>query len=377
MNHGQPTTDNRQLPIQPRLRVLALASYPIESASSRYRITQFIEPLAARGIDVTFSPFLDAALFADLYEPRKFLRRLPRLALATLRRLGAVFRALRADVVFVQREAMLFGPPVIEWIAARLLRRPLVLDLDDATYLHFDSPVYGRLATRLKWPGKVERLVRWSTAVVCGNPNIAADVHTLNAKTIVVPTVVDTRVFHPRDGANEVPVIGWIGTHTTYPFLERLQPVFDALAREHRFALTIIGSGRAGVDARPWSMEREADDFRSFDIGVYPLIDDAWNARKSGLKAAQYLASGIPFVMSPVGICATMGVPGETHFLATTDEEWLDALRRLLIDAELRAAMGRAGRRYAETHDTIDTAADALAEIIHATHDGRNWRAGL
>ena len=69
-----------------RLRVLALASYPIESASSRYRITQFIEPLAARGIDVTFSPFLDASLFADLYEPRRLLQRLPRLALATLRR---------------------------------------------------------------------------------------------------------------------------------------------------------------------------------------------------------------------------------------------------------------------------------------------------
>ena len=97
-----------------RVRVLALASYPIESASSRYRITQFIEPLAARGIDVTFSPFLDSALFADLYEPRRLLQRLPRLALATLRRLGTILRATRADVVFVQREAMLFGPPLVE-----------------------------------------------------------------------------------------------------------------------------------------------------------------------------------------------------------------------------------------------------------------------
>lgn len=364
MNPRQPTTDNRQPANQRRPRVLALASYPIESASSRYRITQFIAPLAARGIDVAFSPFLDAALFADLYEPRRFLRRLPRLAFAMLRRLGAVFRIARADVVFVQREAMLLGPPLIEWIAARLLRRPMVLDLDDATYLHFDSPVYGRLATRLKWPGKVERLVRWSRIVICGNPNIAADVRALGARTIVVPTVVDTRVFHPQEAANEVPVVGWIGTHTTYPFLERLRPVFDALAREHRFALTIIGSGRAGVDARPWRMEREADDFRSFDIGVYPLVDDGWNSRKSGLKAAQYLASGVPFVMSPVGICASMGVPGETHFLATTDEEWLDALRRLLTDAELRTRMGRAGRRFAETHDTIDTAADALADVL-------------
>jgi glycosyltransferase involved in cell wall biosynthesis len=356
-------------PGQPRTRVLALASYPIESASSRYRITQFIAPLRERGIDVAFSPFLDAALFTDLYAPRRMFRRLPRLALAMLRRLGAVVRAMHADVVFVQREAMLFGPPVIEWLAARVLRRPLVLDLDDATYLPFASPVYGALATRLKWPGKVERLVRWSSLVVCGNPNIAADVQARGAKTIVLPTVVDTRVFHPGE-TNAVPVVGWIGTHTTYPFLERLRPVLDALAREQRFELTIIGSGRAGVDTRPWRMDREADDFRSFDIGVYPLLDDEWNARKSGLKAVQFMASGVPFVMSPVGIGATLGVPGETHLLATTDDEWLAALRRLLTDPELRARMGRAGRRYAEEHCSIDKAADVLANCL-SSHERR------
>ena len=347
-----------------RLRVLALASYPIESASSRYRITQFIAPLAARGIDVTFSPFLDSALFADLYEPRRLVQRLPRLILATLRRLGAIVRAARADVVFVQREAMLFGPPLVEWIAARVLRRRMILDLDDATYLIYRSPVYGRLATWLKWPGKTDRLIRWSSVVTCGNPNIAADVRARGGEAIVVPTVVDTRLFHPRETTNDEPVIGWIGTHSTFPFVERLMPLFKQLAREHRFRLTIIGSGRSNADTRAWNMDSEAEDFRSFDIGVYPLADDAWNARKSALKAVQYMASAIPFVMSPVGVCATMGVPGETHLLATTDEEWLTALRRLLTDAELRARMGRAGRKFAEEYYSMDAAAEVLAKAF-------------
>ena len=347
-----------------RLRVLALASYPIESASSRYRITQFIAPLAERGIDVAFSPFLDASLFADLYEPRRLLQRLPRLALATLRRLGTILRIARADVVFVQREAMLFGPPLIEWIAARVLRRRMILDLDDATYLTYRSPVYGRLATLMKWPGKTDRLIRWSSVVTCGNPNIAADVRARGGEAMVVPTVVDTRVFHPRETLNEIPVIGWIGTHSTYPFLERLLPLFDQLAREHHFRLTIIGSGRVSIDTRPWSLDAEGEDFRSFDIGLYPLDDDAWNARKSALKAVQYMASAVPFVMSPVGICATMGVPDETHLLATTEEEWLAALRRLLTDAELRARMGRAGRRFAEENYSVDVVADALAKVF-------------
>ena len=357
----------------PRLRVLALASYPVEAASSRYRIVQFIDPLAERGVDVTFSPLLDSSLFASLYKPRKLLLRLPHVALRTLGRIGAVLRAARADVVWVQREAMLFGPPVIEWLTTRLLRRPLVLDLDDATWIPYESPVYGRLATLLKWPSKTGRLIRWSRTVTCGNPNIAAYVSARGAEAAVMPAIVDTRVFHPGERRTGIPMIGWIGTHGTYPFFERLLPLFERLAREATFRLTVVGSGReevrvpgVAVDNRPWRMEREAEDFRSLDIGVYPMPDDAWNAGKSGLKAVQYMASGVPFVMSPVGVCATMGISGETHLAAVTDDQWLDALRRLITDDNLRIRIGRTGRAFAEQHYSIDEQADALAGIIRA-----------
>jgi glycosyltransferase involved in cell wall biosynthesis len=354
------------------MRVLALASYPLEAASSRYRILQFVDPLAERGIDVRFSSFLDSDLFAALYAPKKLLPRVPLLAWRTLARVAGAWRAARADAVFVQREAMLAGPPVVEWIAARLLRRPMVLDLDDATWLAYDSPVYGRAASWLKWPSKTDRLIRWARVVVCGNPNIAAHVRELGAEAVVVPTVVDLRVFKPLDALpREVPAIGWIGTHGTFPFLERLLPLFERLAREQRFRLTIVGSGRdnvrvrgVDVDCRPWRLDREAEDFRALDVGVYPIADDAWSAGKSGFKAVQYMACGVPFVMSPVGVCATMGVAGETHFLARSDEEWLGALRRLLADAELRRRMGRAGRAFAEAHYALAAQAEALAAIL-------------
>lgn len=351
-----------------RIRVLALASYPVEAASSRFRIVQFIEPLARRGIDVTFSPFLDAALFDALYEPGRLLRRLPRLAIRTVARIGAVFRAMRADVVFVQREAMLFGPPVIEWLIARVLRRPLVLDLDDATWIAYASPVYGRMATLLKWPSKTDHLIRWARTVTCGSPNIAA--HTGG---VIVPTVVDTKRFRCSTDTPvcDTPTIGWIGTHGTWPFLERLLPVFERLAREARFRLVIVGSGRTSisvpgveVETRPWSLDREVEDFQSLDIGVYPLDDDEWSAGKSGFKAVQYMATGVPFVMSPVGVCATMGVAGETHLSAITDDDWLNALRRLVNDGELRRRMSAAGRAFAEKHYDIEAQTDALAEVI-------------
>jgi glycosyltransferase involved in cell wall biosynthesis len=355
-----------------RIRMLALASYPVEAASSRYRIVQFIEPLAARGIDVSFSPFLDSPLFAALYEPGRLLWRLPQVAWRTLLRFGSVVRAARADVVFVQREAMLFGPPVIEWLASRLLRRPLVLDLDDATWVPYASPVYGRLATFLKWPAKTDRLIRLARVVTCGSPNIAAYVRSRGSQAAIVPTVVDTRRFRPGAARSpEIPTIGWIGTHGTYPFLERLLPIFERLSRERPFRLTIVGSGRAEVrvagvevESRPWRMEREVADFQSLDVGIYPIADDEWSAGKAGFKAVQYMATGVPFVMSPVGVCATMGDPGRTHFAAVTDDDWLDALRLLLTDADLRHRMSIAGRAFAEQHYDVEAQADALAGIV-------------
>jgi glycosyltransferase involved in cell wall biosynthesis len=357
-----------------RIRVLALASYPVQAASSRYRVVQFIEPLAARGIDVTFSPFLNAPLFAALYKPGRIVWRLPLIAWRTLLRFGVLVRAMRADVVFVQREAMLFGPPVIEWLITRLLRRPLILDLDDATWIPYASPVYGRLATLFKWPAKTNLLIRWARSVTCGSPNIAAYVREHGGEATVVPTVVDTRRFRPGQAhAAETLTIGWIGTHGTFPYLDRLFPLFERLGDEVPFRLIVVGSGRdrlrvpgVDVESRPWTMEREVEDFQSLDIGVYPLTDDEWSAGKAGFKAVQYMATGIPFVMSPIGICATMGVPGQTHIAAISDDDWLNALRQLLNDAALRQRLSATARAFAEEHYGIEAQAEALAGVVRA-----------
>ena len=140
-----------------------------------------------------------------------------------------------------------------------------------------------------------------------------------------------------------MPVIGWIGTHSTYPYLESIFPALQDLARSHRFLLKIIGSGRdrirvpgVSVQTLDWSLEREVEDFQSFDIGLYPIIDDGWSAAKSGFKAIQYMAVGIPYVVTPLGASAEIGEPGVTHFCASSRDEWCEALSRLLRDGELR-----------------------------------------
>src|SRR5438046_4363504 len=117
------------------MKVLALASYPVEAAATRYRLQQFVKPLAERGITLDIRPFMSSTLLAQFYKRDAAASTSFGLAKASLLRLKDIIAARGAEVVMVQREAMLLGPPLVEWLTTKPMRRPLVLDLDDATYV--------------------------------------------------------------------------------------------------------------------------------------------------------------------------------------------------------------------------------------------------
>ena len=81
------------------------------------------------------------------------------------------------------------------------------------------------------------------------------------------------------------------------------------------------------------------------------------------------MACGIPVVASPVGVSGEVVVDGECGFLASTPEQWLDRLARLLGDAELRRRLGEAGRRRARSLYSIHSALPKLVEVLESTAD--------
>jgi glycosyltransferase involved in cell wall biosynthesis len=171
-------------------------------------------------------------------------------------------------------------------------------------------------------------------------------------------------------------VLGWIGTHSTFPYLQAIFPVLQDLAKTHPFKLKIVGAGTntvnipgVEVDNLEWRLEREVEDFQSFDVGLYPidasLYAEKWAAGKSGFKAIQYMAVGIPFVAAPVGAMAEIGEAGVTHLLATSNDDWFQTLHLLLADAQRRQTMGASGRRHAIEHYSLAEQADKLAAALN------------
>jgi glycosyltransferase involved in cell wall biosynthesis len=358
------------------MNVMALASYPIEAAGTRYRLSQFVQPLQTRGINMTIHPFLSARVFEELYLRKSWARTAGGLFRSSLGRLRDVLSARNADVVLIQREAMMFGPPLVEWLMTRAVKRPMVLDLDDATYVSYTSPTYGGIGKTLKWFSKTDDLIRWADTVICGNSSIAEYVSGKGAQARIIPTVVDTDIFRPAERkADESGVIlGWIGTHSTFPYLQTVFPVLADLAQRHKIRLKVVGAGTddvtiPGVEVENlrWNLAREVADFQSIDIGLYP-IDEAlyagWASGKSGFKAVQYMAVGVPYVATPVGGSGEIGEAGVTHLFARTLEEWYQALEELIVDPDRRRAMGAAGREHVTTHYALPDQADKLAQVL-------------
>lgn len=358
------------------MNVLGLCSYPVEAAATRYRLVQFVEPLAKKDINLTVSPFLDSEKFRNLYRQGNSFRKIAGIWQPVLHRVKESFSIRNFDLLFIQREAALFGPAVFENLYRVLGKIPLVLDLDDATYVRYVSPTYGRAGSFFKFFGKTDRLIRRAEVVTCGNRFIAEYVRQKGSEAVVIPTVADTEKFFPIEKNNEVPIVGWIGTHSTFPLLESIFPVLRKLAEKHRFVLKIVGAGRdkirldgVKIENKTWSLESEISDLQSFDIGLYPIqtLSNAppeWIAGKSGFKAIQYMAVGAPFVVTPVGVCAEIGAPGVTHFAATSDNQWYDALDKLLSDNVLRRKMGACGRQYSLAHYAVPEQAEILAQAF-------------
>jgi len=359
------------------VRVLALVpSLYDTSPGQRFRMEQWARWLKPEGIAVTFEAFEDESLHRVLYQPGRFWRKAKLVARASWQRASFARKAADYHVVYLFREAAVWGPAVVErWLARSGV--PLVFDFDDAIFVRYASPANGYLSY-LKFPGKTRTLCRLARHVMAGNEYLARYARAFNGNVTVVPTTIDTTEYRVEArAAHETPVIGWSGSFSTAQHLDGLRSALQRLARERSFRLRVIGApldyAIPGVDLEtlPWKASTEVEDLRGIDIGVMPLPDDPWSQGKCGLKALQYMALAIPAVCSPVGVNADIVRNGTNGLLAATDDEWVTALRELLDDRDLRERLGRAARATVERRYSAAVHAPAVRDILRAAAEGR------
>jgi glycosyltransferase involved in cell wall biosynthesis len=338
---------------------------------------QFFPALRRAGIEYDYSWLLDDEDLQVFYAPGRIAAKAALAARATLVRAFecAARRFDRYDVVFVQREASFIGGPFTERAIARSRAR-FVYDFDDAIWLQAPvSPGNARFAL-LKNVGKIPQIVAMADTVIAGNRYLAEWALRYNPRVHVVPSTIDAAVYRPkRHHEGDRPVcIGWTGSFSTLPHFALARPALLEIRRRlgARVRMLMIGlpahrDPELGLETRAWSPETEALDVAEIDVGIMPLPDDAWSRGKCAMKAIQYMAAGIPPVVSPVGVNLEVVTDGVDGRIPRSEQEWIEALETLCLDHALRARMGAAARRTFEERYATGVWADRFIAILRGT----------
>lgn len=339
----------------------AFVPYPIEGASARFRVFQYVPYLSGQGVRTTVYAFWGSKAFRLLYRPGHLAEKGIELLKGTGNRIGHLMAAKRGDVLFIHRECYPIGPAILEELL-RVHNLPIIYDFDDAIYL----PENGQkswLISKLKMPGKVSTIIKLSSCIIAGNETLREYALQYNPNVGVIPTSIDTKLYTPRpDGPryNEKVVIGWMGSPTTVRFLSSLNEVISAIGKmfkniEFHFVGGFDETLRGPITTfNNWRLGTEVQDLQSFDIGIMPLWDDAWARGKCAFKAIQYMAVGIPAVVSPVGVAKEVVVDGVTGFHARSTTEWIEKLAELIREEKARKSMGERARERVLREYSVD-----------------------
>jgi glycosyltransferase involved in cell wall biosynthesis len=190
---------------------------------------------------------------------------------------------------------------------------------------------------------------------------------------------VDTNAIEPRVlSARSQVTIGWIGSWSTTESLLSIAGTLRKAAEAFGVRLLFVGSFdldrvRTAIpeaEWRTWRADRERDDLAEFDIGIMPLADTPWNRGKGAFKVIQYMAAGIPFVASPVGMNVSVARDSGAGLLCADEAAWIEALGRLALDPDLRSELGAAGRRHACMTYDHRLYAHAIADLFEMGGSG-------
>lgn len=313
-----------------------------EMPSSRVRVLNLLPELKKKGIECRVVPY-----------PGRLIERL------------GLFRNLKGfDAVFLQKKL----PTPFEALLLKSLSRKLIFDFDDAIYLKHDSSE--NIESRSRYM-KFRAIIKRADLVIAGNRILAREANKFNKNVAVIPSAVETRNIPVKmwDIENEYITIGWIGGAVNLGHLKLVEPVLRRLSEEHEIELRIVCSEPVkmeGVKVRfiPWRLETQEAEIARFDIGIMPLPRTRHSEGKCGYKALQYMAAGIPPVVSDVGINPEIVEHGREGFVAKDMEQFYEYLKILIKDKDLRRQMGSRARQKVERFYSISVVGDRLSEIL-------------
>lgn len=349
--------------IKVKKKRLLLLPGSYNSPSARFRIWQFVQPLVLSGFNVSIRVITPDRKGYGKNVKSRLWKIFPYRVKSILRLISALWilkDAKRFNFIIINRD-------IVPELKIRFLEKyliandcKLIFDFDDAIHLGKRSE---KLATFL--PG--------CYFITPGNQYLADFALQYNSNVRIIPTVVDTTHYSPAVSRTPGKVrIGWSGSSSTNIYcLPILKPILELLSKELDFEFLVISNedpkiNWEGVQTKflPWSAETEVSNLQLIDIGLMPLNDSPFERGKCGLKAIQYMALGIPALVSPVGVNGLIVTHNKDGFHCLDNSEWLKYLRLLISDRSLCSKLGTEARSKVVEFYSVEHAMNIWRSIL-------------
>lgn len=375
-------------PSQKSKSILVVSPYPEGVApGQRLKYEQYFDYLRANGYSITVTSFVTRRLWSILYKPGRYPEKVFWTLFGFLRRLLWIPRLPFYDGVFIFHSVSLLGPALFERIYARMNPR-MIYDIDDMVHMAHTSQA-NTFTRWLKGPSRITYLMGRARHVITCTPALDEFARKFNPDTTDISSTIDTERYLPANAYANAPdqpiVLGWSGSHSTEKYLLQLASVLREVAGRRDICLLVIGTGNFRMEGVPvesiaWNRETEVADLQRIDIGLYPLPDDPWVYGKSGLKALQYMALGIPPIATAIGTNFRVIHHEKCGLLVNTDAEWVEAIVDLIDHPEKRRTLGTAARERVEKYYSIKANRDvylAIFDKVYGAPEGWPLPAGL
>ena len=356
-------------------QVLIVTAHRLNRApNQRFRFEQYLSFLKENGYDCTVSYLLDAEADAIFYKPGHWFKKLSILLSAINIRRKDVANAKKYDLIFICREAILIGTTYFErkFVESGI---PTVFDFDDAIW-NLDVSEGNKKLAWLKKPSKTSEIIKMTKHVIAGNAYLANYARQFNSNVTIIPTTLDTDYHHQEvksEYTKDCVCIGWTGSLTTVKHFRLAEAVLKRIKEKYKskVCFKVIGDANytneeLSIQGVAWSLKKEIDDLCDLDIGIMPLPDDEWAKGKCGFKGLTYMSMAIPAVMSPVGINTEIISHRENGLLASTDDEWFDALCYLIDHPEERKRMGQNARQTIIDFYSVESQKNNYLELFNS-----------
>lgn len=255
----------------------------------------------------------------------------------------------------------------------RYIGKTLIYEIDDNVHrVHPNSQAFSAYKPGSETVHGVQKFIEMSDGLFTSSAELASQYACFSKRTWVLQNCID---FGLRDWETPIErhpnlqgktVIGWAGSITHQDDWAPLVGVVGPILKKYPNTMFCIVSAYQTMDIFMEKLELPADrvvrlepvgfdDYpklpAQFDIGLVPVVNTPFNRAKSDLKPIEYGARHVPYVASKLApyVRLHQETEGQGGYIANSQDQWIDAISRLVEDEQDRKSKAEFMFEYVKT----------------------------